>query len=67
MECNPVRKWVLYNGTYAWHCLNHDFNKIKKIRRINKPEVSRCHPIRTRKMNLGNPDNRIGIVVQTMP
>jgi hypothetical protein len=48
------------------NCLNHDFNKIKKISRINKPEVSRCHYVRARKMNLGNPDNRIEIVVQTM-
>jgi hypothetical protein len=36
------------------------------MNRINKPEVRRCHYVRAKKMNRGNPDNRIEIVVQTM-
>jgi hypothetical protein len=54
-------------GTRGGGCrLNPDFNKIKKMNRIKEAKVRRCHLVRAKKMNHGNPDNPIEIVVQTM-
>jgi hypothetical protein len=39
---------------------------MKKMNRIKEAKVRQCHLVRAKKMNHGNPDNPIEIVVQTM-